>query len=332
MSLPKLFILVTVLLFGSITIVGVLKKNKDSQQGEAYTTAPYELEIEMEVDETAAVAVVESNEPEEEFSAEEVIDADHLPDADRISELYNVYEPKLPIVETLTYKSKVDWQPGRSAWISDYARHYETSRHFIARSLNGKPDYLKQNVSPGDRFNVLKKDKNLNFHLVVDILSNRMWFYYHDLDTNDRVLLRTYQVGLGRVDKSRASGLLTPLGKYSLGSKIAIYKPKTYSYHNGEKVEMIRIFGTRWIPFEEELGDNTAPSKGLGIHGLPWRAIEGGDLQEDPDSLGKYESDGCIRLTTDDVEELFSIIITKPTVIEIVKGFQNAKLPGVEAR
>ena len=33
---------------------------------------------------------------------------------------------------------------------------------------------------------------------------------------------------------------------------------------------MIRVFGTRWIPFEEELDDTTASAKGLGIHGVPW--------------------------------------------------------------
>lgn len=326
MSLSRFFILATVLLFGSIAALGVIKKNKEKQSIETHATAPYEIELEKEV-------VFAEPEPKEEPPAEDTVNhEDDRPDVDRIQELFQVYEPKLPIVETITYRSKVDWQPGRAAWISDYARYYDTSRHFIARSLNGKKDYFKQDVSPGDRFNVFKKDKNINFHLLVDTLSCRMRFYYHDLDTNDRVLLKTYKVGLGRVDKSRASGLLTPLGKYSLGDKIAIYKPKTYAFHNGEKVEMIRVFGTRWIPFDQELGENTGPAKGFGVHGLPWIVDEKGQLVEDPTTLGQYQSDGCIRLSTDDVEEIFAIIITKPSFVQIVRGFEDADLPGKESK
>ena len=140
-----------------------------------------------------------------------------LPEADRIEELFNKDGPKLPIVETITYKSLVPWQKGRPAWLSDYAGHYETSRHFIARSLNGKPDYFKQELAEGARFNVLRKDKNFEFALIVDTSRCKMWFYYVDLDQKQKVLLKTYQVGLGRLDASKTSGLLTPLGKYTLG-------------------------------------------------------------------------------------------------------------------
>ena len=53
-------------------------------------------------------------------------------------------------------------------------------------------------------------------------------------------------------------------------------------------------------------------------HGLP---NSQGDLADNQDSIGKYESDGCIRLATADIEELFAIIISQPTTIEIVQGF-----------
>ena len=71
-------------------------------------------------------------------------------------------------------------------------------------------------------------------------------------------------------------------------------------------------------------------ARGFGIHGVPW--IENGqnELIPDESSLGKFESDGCIRLANADMEELFAIIITKPTTVEIVKDFHLAKLPGVE--
>lgn len=246
--------------------------------------------------------------------------------------LFNKGEPKLPIVETIVYKSRVAWMKGRPAWLSDYANHYSTSRHFIARSLNGTTDYFKQDVAEGDRFNVLKLDKDVEFCLVLDATRCKLRLYYYDRGQNERVLLRTYTAGIGRPDGLRTSGSLTPLGKYSLGNKIAIYKPKMMGHHNGQRVEMVKIFGSRWIPFEKEVAGCTAPAKGLGIHGVPWNLSSKGEISEDLTSLGKYESDGCIRLASADIEEIFAIIITKPATIEIVKDFKLATLPGIERR
>lgn len=300
-------------------------------------SAPLEVELDKEIHVVAPANVASIQEAkkgsvrnDEGTPSANITSIEDLPEANRIEEFFNKGDPKLPIVETITYKSRVPWQKGRPAWLSDYASYYSTSRHFIARSLNGKPDYFKQDVAEGDRFNVLRKDKNINFYLLIDTSRCKMWFYYLDMDTNDRVLVKTYLVGLGRADSSKASGLLTPMGKYSLGDKIAIYKPKMMGPYNGQKIEMIRVFGTRWIPFDKEVGQTTAPAKGFGLHGLPWTANEKGEPAQDKSSLGKYESDGCIRLATDDIEELFAIIITKPTTIELVKDFHDANMPGVE--
>ena len=49
---------------------------------------------------------------------------------------------------------------------------------------------------------------------------------------------------------------------------------------------------------------------------------------EDLSTIGSYESDGCIRLAQSDIEELYAIIITKPTVVEIVTDFHDAEIPG----
>ncbi|MBI5272613.1 MAG: L,D-transpeptidase [Chlamydiia bacterium] len=257
----------------------------------------------------------------------------HLPDADRMKQLFATDSSQLPIVETVSYTSRAPWIKGRPAWIADYASYYNTSRHFIARSLNRKPDYFSQKVSPGDRFNVFKKGKNLEFYLLIDLSRCRMWFYYLDLDQNERVLLKTYRVGVGRIDAKRKSGFLSPIGKYSLGDKIAIYKPGTMGFFQEEKTEMMRVFGTRWIPFDQELEGCSEASKGFGLHGAPWMAsgAEGSSaLVEDRSKIGAYDSDGCIRLASEDIEEIFSIVITKPTTIELVKDFCDAKMPGIE--
>jgi lipoprotein-anchoring transpeptidase ErfK/SrfK len=235
-----------------------------------------------------------------------------FPEVDRIHQLFALDSSELPIVETVSFTSRVPWLKDRPAWIADYASHFQTSRHFIARSLNQKVDYLNQKVHPGDRFNVFKKDKNIQFHLLVDLSKCRMWFYY--VDNNEKVLLKTYRVGVGKGASHNPSGSLTPIGKYALGEKIAIYKPGITGFFQEDKVEMIRVFGTRWIPFES--------AKGLGLHGLPWIESTDGTLTEDRSKLGKCDSDGCIRLASEDIEEIFAIVITKPTTVEIVKEFK----------
>jgi len=259
------------------------------------------------------------------------VPTDSTSNVDRIHQLFTLDSSKLPIVETISYTSRVPWLKGRPAWISDYASHYETSRHFIARSLNKKIDYLSQKVGPGDKFNVFRKDKNIRFHILIDLSKNQMFFYYIDQDANERTLLKTYHVGVGRVDTQRKSGYLTPIGKYELGEKIAIYKPGSMGFFQDKKTEMIRVFGTRWIPFEKELEACSENPKGLGLHGAPWILDPiSGELVEDRTKIGKYDSDGCIRLAQEDIEEIFAIVITKPTTVELVHNFQDAKLPGIE--
>lgn len=254
---------------------------------------------------------------------------DDFPQIDRIHQLFTKGPTKLPIVETITYSSSVPWLKGRPAWIADYAQHYGTSRHFIARSLNGKSDYFSQKIVSGSRFNVFRKDKRLHFYLLVDLSRSKMGFYYHDLDTNERVLLKTYRVGLGKLDSTRPSGSLTPLGRFSLGNKIAIYKPGMTGVFQDKKTEMIRVFGTRWLPFEESA--EAKQSRGYGILGAPWYLDEKtGQWIENREGIGRYDSDGGIRLASEDLEELFAIVITKPTTVEIVKDFRDATLPGNE--
>lgn len=323
MNLPKLLILVSILLFGLIGLLAIFKKEPSPPAGAVASQAPIEIDIPQENLILSPVLASEPVKREEKQSLTYKID---LPEANRIEEFFNRNGEKLPIVETITYKSHVPWQKGRPAWLSDYAAHYQTSRHFIARSLNGKSDYFKQELSEGDQFNVLSKDKDFEFYLVVDTSRCRMWFYYIDLDNHEKILLKTYPVGLGRLDGSKTSGLLTPLGTYSLGERIAIYKPKNMGMHQNKKIEMMTIFGTRWIPFDEEIKSCTAPAKGLGIHGTPWAPGGNGELTDNSSSIGKYESDGCIRLTTPDIEELFAIIITKRTTIEIVPDFRESSI------
>ena len=96
--------------------------------------------------------------------------------------------------------------------------------------------------------------------------------------------------------------------------------------HQGKKVEMVSVFGTRWIPFDKEIGFCTESAKGFGLHGTPCLSVSESDSSSICSSIGKYESDGCIRLSTQDMEELYAIIITKPTIIEIVPDFYASSI------
>lgn len=334
MSFPKIIFLGAISLFVVIGVTAVVKKS--SSKSTVAVAKPRLQSPQAQVARTPVAAPQPLATVEQAPVAPVKLDTaakDDFPVADRIQQLFTTGPAKLPIVETVTYSSKVSWLVGRPAWISDYSTYYATSRHFIARGLNGKADYFTQTVSSGKKFNVFRKDKRINFYLLIDLSRCKMGFYYVDLDTHERVLLKTYAIGVGRLDSKKASGSLTPLGKYSLGSKIAIYKPGTTGLYQDQKVDMISVFGTRWIPFDLELEGCTAPSKGYGLHGLPWRQDPAtGRYVECRDLLGLHDSDGCIRLAHEDIEELFAIVVTKPTYVEIVKDYTQAKLPGVEVR
>lgn len=254
-----------------------------------------------------------------------------MPKIDRMDQLFSTQGAKFPIVETVCFNSKVDWLQGRFAWIADYASHFKTSRHFIARSLNQTADYFSQKVSSGNKFNVYKLDRPFEFHLALDLSACQMSLYYYDLLTNERVLIKTYSVSVGREDESRDSGFLTPVGTYKIGGKIAIYKPGVMGTFQDKKVEMMRVFGTRWLPLEACDDKGEVLIKGLGLHGLPWEdAPDGEHLIENLTSMGCYSSDGCIRLAKDDIEELFAVVITKPCFVHVVHTLAALQLPGVD--
>ena len=321
LSAPKNIFIGSVALFALIGGIALVKKGFSSK-GDQTPVAKENLISSQEKEpqlKEAAERISELLKPIKDRVASEEVD--------QVWRLFAFGKEKSPIVETVRYKSRVPWLKGRSAWIADYAAHYATSRHFIARSLNGRPDYENQKVSPGDQFNVFNPDRNLNFYLLVDLSRCKMWLYYCDPDRKESELLKTYKVGLGRLDPSSDFASLTPKGQFLLGNKVAIFKPGSKGYFQGEEVEMVRVFGTRWLPFAEEISGEGGDPRGYGFHGAPWLVDEETkSYKESFETVERYESDGCIRLKQDDIEELYSIVITKPTVVEIVTDYSQAKL------
>ena len=100
-------------------------------------------------------------------------------------------------------------------------------------------------------------------------------------------------------------------------------------YFQESEVEMVRVFGSRWIHFSEVISGYGDNRRVYGFHGAPWiYDLETESYKEDLSTVGSYDSDGCIRLAQSDIEEIYSIVITKPTVVEIVSDFHEADLPG----
>lgn len=309
------------MLFGAILAVAALKKRGAPTETPPLTLPALSQESEVPNAQEVAIQIAVTPLIPEPVPAPKssISTASDFLEVDHIERLFTL-DPsqRLPIVETVSFTSRVPWLKGRPAWVADYASYYETSRHFIARCLNHKADYFSQKINPGARFNVFRKDKDLAFHLLIDLSKCRLLFYYSD--AGEKFLLKTYSVAVGRTDSSQESGCLTPLGKYSLGNRVAIYKPGTMGIFRDQKTEMIRIFGTRWLPFDKEIEGCTKKAKGFGLHGAPWTTDPvSGQLIEEKGKVGDKVTDGSIWLAQEDIEEIFSIVLTKPTFVEIVK-------------
>lgn len=255
------------------------------------------------------------------------IPAHNMPSEGIVDSLFSTVYPRAPWVQTVSYSSRVSWKPGRAAWISDYARHYNTSTHFISRSLSRRKWYKREDINNGDKFNVFKTDLSIDFHILIDASTKDCWLFLHDSKNSQRVLINHYKVGLGRIDSNSPSGMLTPYGTYLLGKRRATFNPSSTGLHKSKKVHMMNVFGTRWIPFDQEIGRCTHPAKGFGIHGAPFKNIND-QMIEDASSIGGNESDGCIRFRQEDIEEVYAIVVSHPTYVHIVENLNNADLPG----
>lgn len=98
--------------------------------------------------------------------------------------------------------------------------------------------------------------------------------------TSGSIILRNYEIGLG--------GDKTPEGTFTITDKVV----NPNGHDNGE-------FGSRGM----QLSDSN-----YAIHGT-----------NEPDSIGKDESLGCIRMNRKDVEELFAMV-PMGTKVQITKG------------
>lgn len=137
--------------------------------------------------------------------------------------------------------------------------------------------------------------------LLVDKGLNVLWHY------ENGELVKAYRVATGRQIKgpkpsaaNHAVNLVTPLGRYAIENK----QPGMYYYKDKIPAGDPRNpLGTRSLGFSVYEGDKAAV---WGIHGT-----------HEPEKIGGWVSDGCIRLSNADVEALYARV-QEGTVLEII--------------
>jgi len=181
-------------------------------------------------------------------------------------------------------------------------RHLEELNNALVFSAATSPDLLTYNVQKGDNLVKIAKQHNTTAELLMRL--NRKSSPLLRVGEPLRVLkgktglldghyLKQYPIGLGKNDK-------TPEGRFIVEIKMkepTWFSPldgKVYAYGSPQNV-----LGTRWMGFQNQPG-----LSGYGIHGTT-----------EPDSIGTESSNGCIRMLSQDVEELYDYVTPGAEVI-----------------
>lgn len=119
--------------------------------------------------------------------------------------------------------------------------------------------------------------------IVINVPSRTLWLY------SGETVVRSYPVGVGQ------AAYPTPLGRFEVIRKV---EDPVFENPHKRSSRFRRVssgpknpLGTRWIGFKEDNGGE------YGIHGT-----------NDPASVGKFSSHGCVRMAIRDSEELFDLV------------------------
>lgn len=131
--------------------------------------------------------------------------------------------------------------------------------------------------------------------LIVNKKSNQLAFII------EGKIQKVYNVATGLTDD------LTPEGKFTITVKA---KDPYYRKKNIEGGAKENPLGTRWIGFDA----NGTDGRIFGVHG-----------NNNPDSIGQYITQGCIRMYNYEVEELFEVIPigTQIMIVSSDKSFEE---------
>ena len=120
----------------------------------------------------------------------------------------------------------------------------------------------------------------------------------------ERVFVRRMPVGLGKEG-------ITPVGTWKVSSKL-VKKPWTRTGNDGRRTQI--AYGTPGYAFGKKgfwiglkgTDENTKDLAGYGIHST-----------DDPSSIGKDASEGCIRLSDSDIDLVFALFYENWSTVEI---------------
>jgi len=162
----------------------------------------------------------------------------------------------------------------------------------IARRFNSTPEMIMK--ASGLKSSIIRVGQVLNvprpkFVIEIDLSDKLLFLKYKGL------IVKKYPVGIGAPETP------TPTGDFVIRNKIV--NPTWYSPEGPiPPGDPRNLLGTRWMGISS---DKIPLSRGYGIHGT-----------SEPETIGKAESDGCIRMFNEDVEELFGLVtIGTPVII-----------------
>ena len=118
---------------------------------------------------------------------------------------------------------------------------------------------------------------------------------------NERVLVGSYKVGLGEFGS-------TPVGLFRVRPASKLIDPEWIDPRTRQKFagnDPLNPIGKRWIGIQG-LEESNRGLRGFGIHGTI-----------DPESIGKQESMGCIRMLPDDVALIYHVLSEPNSTIEV---------------
>lgn len=175
-------------------------------------------------------------------------------------------------------------QPGEALAI--IAKRYNVTADLIA-AINNIQN--KNMIRAGQTLKVV----NGPFHAVIDKRAFVMDLYLND------TLVRQYPVGLGANDN-------TPTGDWEVGTKLT--NPDYYPPRGGRKIaadDPENPLGEYWIALVGISGEAVGQQR-YGIHGT-----------NEPDSIGKDMSLGCVRMHNPDVAQVYAMLIPNKSKVRI---------------
>ncbi len=140
------------------------------------------------------------------------------------------------------------------------------------------------------------------FHAIVHKGDYRLDLFQGSPDDPDSwIYIRSFKVGLG-------TGNSTPVGSFVIKPKSKLVNPYWVNPQTGQKFaadDPKNPIGEFWMGIEG-VGDSKAVT-GYGLHGTI-----------DPDSIGKQQSMGCVRLGDEDIKLLYEMLAEQFSVVKIV--------------